>query len=118
MFCLDSYLAQNSWKVHEEFGLMIGDLNRELPNPQHKRSQDYWQLHRVVQRPFARRKANPFDEDDQSFQRISVANGIFVQNGFSIRSDYKDAIESTYKSTLQRLDFINKSQLSTKYINR
>lgn len=89
---------------------MIDDLERDLPNPFHHRPYDYWQMHR----PLTRKP----DSDLQSNQRISIANGIFVQNGYSIRPEYIDAIQSTYKSTLQRLDFQNKSELSTKYINR
>lgn len=89
---------------------MIEDLVRELPNPFHQRNHDYWQMHRP-------RTRKP-DSNLQSNQRISIANGIFVQNGYSIRPDYINAIQSTYNSTLQRLDFQHKSELSTRYINR
>lgn len=67
-----------------------------------------------VHRPLTRRP----DSNLQSNQRISIANGIFLQNGYSIRPDYINAIHSTYKSELQRLDFQHKSELSTRYINR
>lgn len=112
----DSYLANNSWKVHEEFGLLIEDLARDMPHPLHNRPHDFWQTHRRLTSNFASRPID--DGDPRSFQTISVANGIFMQNGYSIRPDYRDAIQSTYKSTLQRLDFFNKSDLSTRYINR
>lgn len=114
------YLSQNSWKIHEEFGLMIEDINRDIPNPRHRRPQDYWQLNRrpLGNANFGFRRRTTISRDPRSFQLISVANGIFIQNGYSVRPDFKDAIESTYKSTLQRLDFIKHAELSTQFINR
>lgn len=93
--------------MHEEFGLMIEDLSRDLPHPGRRRHQDLWKAQKV-----------PINNNSISEQQISVANGIFFQNGYSIRSEYRNAMESAYKSTLQRLDFANKPQLSTQYINR
>lgn len=100
--------------MHEEFGLMLEDLALESPNPLHNRPQHFWQTHR---RPMVSNHINR-NRDPRSLQRISVANGIFLQNGYSIRPDYRDAIQSTYKSTLQQLDFLNNADLSTKFINR
>lgn len=90
---------------------MIEDLARDLPNPFHQRPHDYWSMHRPPTR-------KPDSNLQQSNQHISIANGIFVQNGYSIRQDFIDGIQSTYKSTVQRLDFQHKSELSTRYINR
>lgn len=86
---------------------MIEDLERDIPHPGRRRHQDVWRIQR-----------NPLKNITQSEQQISVANGIFFQNGYSIRSEYRNGIESAYKSTLQRLDFANKPELSTTYINR
>lgn len=89
---------------------MIEDLNRDIPHPSRRRHQTAWKIQRTPM--------NEYKKEAESFQQISVANGIFYQNGYSIRQDFKDAIESAYKSTLQRLDFANKPELSTKFINR
>lgn len=56
--------------------------------------------------------------ESDSEQQISIANGIFFQNGYSVRPDYRQAMQSAYRATMQRLDFANKPDLSTKYINR
>lgn len=104
---LDAHLSQNTWKVHEGFSLMLEDLEREDPHPGRRRHQDPW----ITQRA-------PSHSERNSEQQISVANGIFFQNGYSIRPDYRNAMESAYKSTLQRLDFANKPELSTQYINK
>lgn len=109
-FQSDPYLSQNTWKIHEEFSLMIDDLNRDIPHPARRRSPVFW----TQQNPLLYKVAH----QNHSYQQISVANGIFFQNGYSIRDDFRSAIESAYKSTLQRLDFANKAELSSKYINR
>lgn len=107
---IDSVLSQSTWKMHEEFSLMIDDLNREIPHPGRIRHQTVWKIQRTP--------LNKFNEEAQASQQISVANGLFYQNGYSIRQDFRSAMESAYKSTLQRLDFANKPELSTKFINR
>lgn len=115
-FLSDSYLSQNPWKIHEEFGLMIEDIAKDFPNPQHKRPLDFWQIHRTPISAFINHRHTT--RDPRSFQNISVANGIFIQKGFSIRLDYKDAIESAYKSSMHSLDFTNNAPQSTAYINK
>lgn len=88
---------------------MIEDLSRDIPVPGRRR-QTPWKTQR-----------NPMNghvQEPHSRQQISIANGIFFQNGYSVRPDYRSAMESAYRATLQRLDFANKPGLSTKYINR
>lgn len=106
----DAYLSRNTWKAHEEFSLMIDDLNRDIPHPGRRRHQTSW----ITQKRTTNNDLNSVPSE----QQISIANGIFYQNGYSIRPDFRNAIESSYKNTLQRLDFANKATLSTKYINR
>lgn len=96
--------------MHEEFSLMIDDLNRDIPHPGRRRHSTAWKMQRTPM--------NKYNREAQSFQQISIANGIFYQNGYSIRPDFQTAMESAYRSTLQRLDFANKPELSTKFINR
>lgn len=90
---------------------MIDDLNRDTPHPGRRRYKPLW----LTQNPHENRNRS---RDSNSRQQISVANGIFFQNGYSIRDDYRSAMESAYRAHLQRLDFANKPDLSTKYINR
>ncbi|XP_055295012.1 serine protease inhibitor 28Dc [Sitodiplosis mosellana] len=106
----DSYLSQNTWKVHEELSLMIDDLNGTIPHPGHRRRyQALWRNQNALH--------ENRNQNQESLQQISVANGIFFQNGYSIRDDFRDAMQSAYQAHLQRLDFANKPDLSTKYIN-
>lgn len=90
--------------------MMIDDLNRDIPHPGRRRQQTEWKAQRTP--------VNSYNTKVPAEQQISIANGIFYQNGYSIRPDFRNAIESIYKSTLQRLDFANKPDLSTKFINR
>lgn len=46
-----------------------------------------------------------------------VANGIFVQKDFSIRNEYKDAVQNIYRSEIQSLDFRGSPKESAKIIN-
>lgn len=48
---------------------------------------------------------------------MAVANGVFVQQGFSIRPDYQSAVLSVYKSNMKNLDFARDSGVATKYVN-
>lgn len=46
-----------------------------------------------------------------------MANGIFVQQDFLIRDEYKEVVENVYKSQIKSLDFRGEPQKSTKFIN-
>ncbi|GAB0096835.1 Serine protease inhibitor 28Dc [Sergentomyia squamirostris] len=48
---------------------------------------------------------------------VSMANGLFVQNGLSVRKDYRSVVESIYRSDITELDFERNSQDAAKYIN-
>ncbi len=56
-------------------------------------------------------------EPAESLHQISIANGIFVQKGYSIRPDYKQSVESVYKGELKTLDFQEDAIGSTRFIN-
>lgn len=110
MFCLfpDAYLNSNPWKIHEEFGLLIEDVAAIFSNPKHRRPQAKWKINQTQ---------NSFDRNTID-QRISIANGLFVQNGYSIRDDYRNAVLNTYKSTIFNLDFSADAKGSSEFINR
>ncbi len=76
-----------------------------------KRPQPNWKLY-GNQRTNSLRNSNDNDE-----YRVAVANGVFVQEGFSIRPDYQTAVLSVYKSHMKNLDFAREGTAATKYIN-
>lgn len=96
---------------------MLDDINLESPNARHKRPSEHWQTHResegdpMIGRPNRNR-------DPRSFQKILVANGLFVQNGFSIKPDYRNVVESMYQSKVQNLDFARQSLQAMQFLNR
>uniref|UniRef100_A0A6B2EJH8 Putative serine proteinase inhibitor n=1 Tax=Phlebotomus kandelakii TaxID=1109342 RepID=A0A6B2EJH8_9DIPT len=49
--------------------------------------------------------------------RVSIINGLFVQNGYSIRPDYRSVVESIYKSEITELDFENHPEDAASFIN-
>lgn len=98
----DSYLARNSWKAHEEFGLLLEDIARDLPHPQRKRPA-FWEG--VLGTPPRRRPTNFNHNQQNETQRVAVGNGIFIQDDFSIRPEFRAAVENVYRSTLHQLDF-------------
>lgn len=106
-------MARNSWKAHEEFGLLLEDIARDFPNPSHKRP-IFWDGVRgpPPRRPFSNQNQN------ETLQKIAVGNGIFVQEGYSIRPDYRDAVENVYKSTLKSLDFNRRELEAMNYLNQ
>lgn len=108
-FDSDNYLNGNPWKIHEEFGLLIEDIAAIFSNPRHPRPKVQWKANQTQNFGLNRNLTN---------QKISVANGLFVQNGYSIREDYRDAILNTYKSTIYSLDFAQNARGSSQFINR
>lgn len=75
-------------------------ITRPLPN---------WKLYNP--------RSNARLQNDGDEYKVSVANGVFVQQGFSIRPDYQSAVQSVYKSNMQSLDFARDSAYATKFIN-
>lgn len=93
---------------------MIEDIDKDFPNARHKRPSYYWQINRQAISPDPAVRRRPEVEEPQ---KISIANGLFVQNGYSIRPDYQDAVLGVYHSTLKNLDFARNQGEATKYIN-
>lgn len=48
---------------------------------------------------------------------ISVANAIFLKQGYSVRPEYRAAVEAVYRSHFENLNFQGDSQTSTRKIN-
>lgn len=110
----DLDLSQNSWKAHEEFSLLLEDIARDFPNPVHKRPQ-FWD---GIRGPLPRRPQQHLGQNQtETLQKIAIGNGVFVQDGFSIRPSYRQAVESVYKSTLSNLDFRRQGAQAMQYMN-
>lgn len=87
-------------------------LAQELIEPKFKtRPQPNWKLYG---NPRSNGLRNNNDGDEY---QVAVANGVFVQQGFSIRPDYLNAVTSVYKSSMKNLDFARDGVHATKYIN-
>lgn len=88
------------------------DIALDFPNPSHKRPA-FWD---DIPGPPPRR---PFSNQPQNetLQKIAVGNGIFVQEGFSIRPDYREAVEKVYQSTLHSLDFSRRAAQAMNHMN-
>ena len=112
----DTFLARNPWKIHEEFGIMVDDIVKDFQNPLHPRPMHNWQLNRSPSRSFGftRRTTDPDPAEDQ---KISIANGVFLNNGYSLRPDYRDAVQNVYKSNIRNLDFLADPQGAARFIN-
>lgn len=115
-FSGDPFLARNPWKIHEEYGLLCDDITKNAVNPQHQRPQNNWKLSRPPATA-ERRKNAPQNDDGHFHHKITIANGLFVQNGFSIRPDYRSAVLGVYQSNIRNLDFAGDMIGSTRYIN-
>lgn len=61
-------------------------------------------------------RSNGHNNDGDEY-KVAIANGVFVQQGFSVRPDYQSAVQSVYKSNMKTLDFARDSVQATKYIN-
>lgn len=81
----DSELIQDSNKYHEEFGLMLNDLQHKnaYKDGVNKRPNAIWRYTTLKQAPVRpSRIRGPIDHV------IKVANGLFVQNTYSLNPDY------------------------------
>lgn len=132
----DSVLSTNPYKIHEEFGNIIEDLISEYQTPIRNRPTEPWKekgdrskrqvgfnFPQSDQYPSASGTHEEMRQADPGFQsgtvnhKIAVANGIFIQNDYSLRPDYKTVVESVYRSEIKSLDFERNSAGATQYIN-
>ncbi|TMW40902.1 hypothetical protein DOY81_014018, partial [Sarcophaga bullata] len=112
----DSELIQNPSKYHEEFGMMLNDIENSNVNYDgvYKRPNAKWRFTTLFKRPAVRvrGRVNPVVP-----HIIRVANGLFLQSGNTLNPDYRQVIESIYKSVLTPLDFQNHNREARDYIN-
>lgn len=49
---------------------------------------------------------------------ISIANGLWVQDGFELKRDYVSTLKKNYNADVDELDFVNETEKSCEKINR
>lgn len=103
-----------SYQIHREMSGIIEDLVSDIKSPDRPRDDCAWK--QQFQEYFSE-KMEKFRPEDIHHE-IYVANGLFVQKGFSIRPSYRSAVQSVYQSELKELDFKNDGMGSSNYINR
>lgn len=98
-------------KSNEVLGSMLDEIKEDIYHAHRNRTRFWSQFSNHLRRPHIQR-------GNLTEQRIEVANGIFVQNGFSLRREYQDVVENVYNSTLHRLDFKNSGAQTMQYLNK
>lgn len=63
------------------------------------------------------RSENYLNAPENTEHKIYIANGIFVQDGYSFRPNYKTVVETVYKSELKVVDYQNNGQAAAREIN-
>ncbi|CAO1361197.1 unnamed protein product [Diamesa hyperborea] len=102
--------------VHQQFGFLLEDLVSNDLNYTRARSQVPWRArasNSYINRANKAPKNNAIPN-----HTITVANGIFVQKGFSIRPEYNDAVKSVYNSEFRAMDFRSQPLESAKELNK
>ncbi|XP_055683576.1 serine protease inhibitor 28Dc-like [Lutzomyia longipalpis] len=94
--------VDNPGRLHEDFGASIGDLLATSVDDVNGKGE----------------KTNTIVNGAGSLDHhVSIVNGLFVQNGFSIRPDYRSVVESIYRSEITELDFLNHPTDAASFIN-
>ncbi|XP_075152805.1 serpin 28Dc [Haematobia irritans] len=110
-------LERNPSKYHELFGSMLYDMENFDVNALNaaslERNHPKW---RYSMNTNSRGVSNT-GKPDNILHTINVANGLFVQTGYSLNPDYSQVVSSIYDSQLTQLDFGRKSSEAVKYIN-
>ncbi|KAM7353830.1 serpin 28Dc [Cochliomyia hominivorax] len=112
----DTELIQNPSKFHEEFALMLNDLQYTDVNNvggSKKRSNANWRETKIKMAPVrsTNNKKVPIEHV------IRVANGLFVQSGYTINPDYSQVLRSIYETEFKTLDFQSKNREARDFIN-
>lgn len=58
------------------------------------------------------------EQDSDDGVLLTLASGVFVQEGFNITDEYIAAAKALYKGEVIPLDFVRNSAKSTDFINR
>lgn len=128
--------SQYPFQIHEEFGLLLEDLISNSPSPTRFRPKVPWRRDAsidYIRRSMRFQSNQPNYEEHKisgkcnwtaaelnsihNMNHVSVANGIFVQQDFLIRDEFKEVVENVYRSDIKNLDFRSSPQQSAKIIN-
>lgn len=111
---LDGNLARQSYKIHEQFGLILEDVVTNYPI-RHRQNPN-WKLKEA--RPALPVVQEARNNNDDVPHNIEVVNGLFIQDGYSLRTPYARAMRSVYHSEFKPLDFLKNSSGAKEYINK
>lgn len=88
-----------------------------LPSPQQPQPPSELNIELVDSQPmYPQRRPRPAASIGNN--QISIANALFVQSGYSLRRDYKSAVEKVYNSEVTPLNFLTNVQGAVKYVNK
>ncbi|EDW03852.1 GH11465 [Drosophila grimshawi] len=98
-------------QLHEQFGLMVNDVQQPtIKTTSPLRQLDEWHYN-------IRRSLRNYPKNRNAPHELHVANGLFVQQGYSLNPDYRQAIYEVYNSDVKILDFENNPTLAKNMIN-
>ncbi|KAM8715299.1 hypothetical protein ACLKA7_002364 [Drosophila subpalustris] len=99
-------------KLHEQFGLMLRDVQQPTKQTTSPRRQlDNWHNDSI------KRSLRNYPRNRNAPQEVHIANGLFVQQGYSLNPEYRQAITQIYNSELQVLDFETQPATARYHIN-
>ncbi|KAH8409362.1 hypothetical protein KR222_001794, partial [Zaprionus bogoriensis] len=102
----------DSVQLHEQFGLLLQDSqqpSRRTTSP--LRQLDRWHSDSV------KRSLRNYPRNRNATQEVHLANGLFVQQGYSLNPSYRQAIAQIYRSELMEQDFVRKPATARYNIN-
>lgn len=115
----NTYFSQYPYKIHEEFGFLVEDTIADGPNPYRYRADVPWKLTERKNNDGGIRggESNDISGPISDYHKIHIANGIFVQDGYTLRPDFIGAVQGAYKSVIKSLDFQNHGNDAKNTIN-
>ncbi|XP_062138557.1 serine protease inhibitor 28Dc-like isoform X1 [Drosophila sulfurigaster albostrigata] len=87
-------------QFHQQFGLMMRDIQQPTKaTTSPVRQLDNWHSDSV------RKSLRNYPRNRSALMEVHIANGLFLQRGYSLNPDYRQAITQVYNSELQEVDF-------------
>lgn len=116
IFFPDPALFQHPFKIHEEFSQLLKELTSD-PNNVTPRPQPPWK--ESFYNPFVTETyRNSYGARQSDNGKISIANGLFVQQGYAIRDSYRNVAQNLYNSEIANLNFFGDPSGAAHYINK
>uniref|UniRef100_A0A336K6Z7 CSON002129 protein n=1 Tax=Culicoides sonorensis TaxID=179676 RepID=A0A336K6Z7_CULSO len=111
----NSALFQEPVKIHEEFSQLLKEISNGNPRP---RPQLPWKdAFFNPSESYRDNYAHRFESGHTENGKINIANGIFVQSGYTIRESYTNVAQNLYNCEIKNLDFFGDPSGSARYIN-